>query len=459
MMLIALLMSTNWFVLASSTCGAASEVFQDGYLHPHQLRARLSCRSVASRVSSVNITWVADPQAACLDGSPYGYYWQHATDPAADDKWVFFMNGGGQCVDAAGCKNASQGQRGSLQSQECGFGGNCSSQDWDEFLVKMVTPFLSRSPSENGAMHTWNHVFLPFCSQDWWTGTETSNNEWGMRFAGHVNMNAMVQDLVSKGGLASAYTVVLAGSSSGGVGVYMHADWLQEQLPLVPRVVAMPIAGFFGVGYLYEGPNAIPLTLAPFSLEGTKSYVELWHSYLPQGCVAHYGEQGFICLLSNFSGPFVKVPTFVVQAQSDCVQMMFNDGFPLPSLADSAYEHLMWASGYPPASSVQFNQDLLAIMRSEYMLLNETHEYLTSWKHNQTGPLLASLKPQDGIFNPACFIHIEFYVDSPLIGGQNFLHAFNKWMGGTETRLTDDCGLLCGTLCPASAFWLPGHQW
>jgi len=65
----------------------------------------------------------------------------------------------------------------------------------------------------------------------------------------------------------------------------------------------------------------------------------------------------------------------------------------------------------------------------------------------------ATLKDEDGLFNPACLMHTGFWLDGPFINGINFMQAFNDWMfDGKRVILKDDCGILCGDNCPVNPF-------
>jgi len=359
-------------------------------------------------------------------------------------------------------------------------------------MGEQITPFLSSDPDINALMHDWHHLYLPFCSQDWWVGTETAPNSWGVQFAGHLNIKAVINYLKDQGGLSDAQTVVLTGSSSGGVGVYMHADWLGDELPR-SKVVAMPIAGFFGLGYSFEYEDSFPSSsltpmensaLVTFTRENTKRCVELWHAYLPKACTDAYGQDRYLCLLSKFSGSHVKVPLFVVQAQSDDVQLMLNNHFPAPKGANDLEAKLirdgamiaptptldMGLSFWGDAEKLLFDR-----MVADYSAYRPAWEYLQGFKKNQS--IISTLKRGDGMFNPACFVHTGFYTEKPKIFGKSFLHAFNHWLSSSRplyadvhlskestyqsivqgidegVRLTDDCGILCNSDCPISPFW------
>ncbi|CAE8600648.1 unnamed protein product [Polarella glacialis] len=407
--------------------------------------------------NSPELKWVNDPLAVCLDGSSYGFYWQKASDPTASEKWLFFLQGGGECTSQASCQSQCGNGTGLTTScglspsQECGFGGECSLQQWHSVIATADQKFLSVDPVVNPVMHGWNHVYMPFCSQDQWSGTRTSSNStWGYRFAGHYIVKAVVSNLRAHG-LAAAGEVVLSGVSSGGMGVYIHANWLQDQLPDA-RVVIAPIAGFFGFGYKYAGPNPNPAGLATFTDATTASYVQLWESYLPQECASRLGATlSYRCFLANFSAPFLKVPQFVIQAQTDCVQLLLNDYLPVPTNLSQVIQPMFGnADEIDRAFNQQEIEALYGQLRRQYLTHHQTRAYMEEYKYNNSIGLMASLKQGDGIFNPACFVHSNFATDKPLIQGKSFMDGFGEWLvNGTDVRLQDTCGLLCGhcSLC------------
>ena len=45
------------------------------------------------------------PTAVCLDGSPSGYYFKMATDPASAHLWIVHHQGGGWCFSLEDCNS------------------------------------------------------------------------------------------------------------------------------------------------------------------------------------------------------------------------------------------------------------------------------------------------------------------------------------------------------------------
>ena len=362
----------------------------------------------------------AYPDAVCMDGSPGGYYHQPATAAADRDKWVIHLEGGGECNDETTCKKKMSTALGS------------STKFHPEFQPYQLA---SSDPDESPVMYSWNHVFVPYCSQDIHSGQSPEPNEWGVRFAGHRIVEAIVSDLMTNSsssggggggsgntntntstntradelGLAAASTVVLSGGSAGGIGTWINVEWLAAQLPKETLVIAAPIAGYYFYAYPYDGPGHTSSGLGDFRVPAWPGHVKLWHSFVPTACATALAAdpvRAAGCLLSNNSAAYVTVPIFVTEAQSDYVQLLYHDWVP-PG----------------PASKV-----------SNASAPSPVKTYMEEWKANQTLGMRANLKPDDGWFNPACYIHTEFTHKAPLIGGVSYVVAFNSWLASTQRR-------------------------
>ena len=185
---------------------------------------------------------------------------------------------------------------------------------------------------------------------------------------------------------------MLSGDSAGGIGTWLNVDWLQEQVPHAD-VVGAPIAGYYFFSYPYTGPGHTETLLSDMSAGAWAGNVALWNSFLPTQCAAALGGDEVYCMLSNYSAPYISAPMFVIESQNDCVQLVYHDWVP---------------------SSARQDTD------------TNLREYMVAFQLNQTQGLYANLKPGDGWFNPACFIHTEFDYLRPTIGGVSYVGAFNN---------------------------------
>ena len=149
--------------------------------------------------------------ARCLDGSPSGYYVREGEQP---DSVAIFLQGGGLCVEPFDCLERAKGNLGSSKSW---------SESWTD--GSNILSSASWNPFAN-----WTHVFVPYCSGDVHIGTQRTQNIYGLQFAGHNTLQAIVSDLLNKTGLRTAKQVLLSGGSAGGIGTFQNADWLGEAL-------------------------------------------------------------------------------------------------------------------------------------------------------------------------------------------------------------------------------------
>jgi ribosome maturation protein SDO1 len=172
--------------------------------------------------------------ARCLDGSPSGYYVREGVEK---DKFAFFLQGGGLCIEPVDCHERAKGNLG-------------SSKNWGTTHVDSnnILSTESFNPFAN-----WTHVFVPYGSGDVYIGTQKHRNEDGLFFAGHNTMEAIVSHLLNTTSLRSATHVLLSGGSAGGIGTFQNADWMGEALkdagaPKGAVFRAAPQAGGFFVG-------------------------------------------------------------------------------------------------------------------------------------------------------------------------------------------------------------------
>ena len=67
---------------------------------------------VSLQLRLYNLT--SDPLLTCNDGTPGGYYYREATDPQYDDRWIFYLEGGGWCWNATSCEKRIKSNGNSL---------------------------------------------------------------------------------------------------------------------------------------------------------------------------------------------------------------------------------------------------------------------------------------------------------------------------------------------------------
>lgn len=357
-----------------------------------------------------------------MDGTQSGYY-LHLSSQPSQTKWVLTLQGGGECVSSK-CDAKVQSALGSSKYFPKSY------TFWNEANVHLADTSCTANPE----LCDYNQVFLPYCSQDLWTGQANATSPAGSPapgyfFSGHLILRAVLDELSAVHGMNDASTIVLSGESAGGFGVYANIDWLADRFPAA-RVVGAPIAGYEFYAWPYTGPGHTDSSLADFRAVAMAggAYNKLWDSFVPAGCLAAHPSDPGACLLPCFSYNFVKTPLFIMEAQSDSVVLMYHDWVPK--------------------------------LKGNASLTNPIKDYMAGFAKNQSQCLAKAFatKSADGVFNPACFIHTGFtskitIATEDKAGAKRigYIEAFRSWLGGATVKLADACpegGVLCNPTCP-----------
>ena len=180
-----------------------------------------------------------DPEALCLDGTPGGFYFAPATNPAHNHSWHIHIEGGGWCYTLEDCW---------LRSKE----GLGSSKGWGPFSAG-IGGIGSMNCSINPEFCGFNRVFLKYCDggsqagyrKDPWTAPDGER----VFIRGQRILSAALAALSQESGMSNAREVLLTGCSAGGASTYMHADAVGERLrvlsPNLVKYKAAPVSGFF----------------------------------------------------------------------------------------------------------------------------------------------------------------------------------------------------------------------
>lgn len=362
------------------------------------------------------------PLAKCLDGTQAGYYYQEAPHDDDKNKWVIYLNGGGECDNKESCEYHKYDALGS---------SNYFASESDPSGWYLGSDYCDYNPDLCG----WNHVLDPYCTQDLHSGqvTELSDDNWNLYFSGHLVFEATLDALdKAENSLKNATEIILFGVSAGGIGVWMNVDYLAKRYPNA-RVTAATVAGFYFYATYYTGPNATdPGGMADFREAAFPETYDLYQAFVDEDCKSDFeskGEHPGPCILSNISYPYIQADSFVIQSQTDSVVLTGHDNWP-----------------------------------SDYMNEEPEQEFMTEWSTNMSVALKPLLEleeasstlsseniPRSGVFAAACYTHGGFTHSYPLIDDMNFYTAFgNFYFHRTESskyKLSDDCGVMCNPTC------------
>ena len=287
-------------------------------------------------------TWslVKLPDAPCLDGSPSTIYVKAGVGADAS-KLILFWEGGGwgeSLLDCLARSNTTLGSSTTYPAETTRY----SNRD-------LLLPDCSTNPR----FCNYASAYAPYCD-----GASRSSNVvepvvvdgTPLYFRGFDVVRATMDALAQAGGpgfgvppLSAMAEVVVSGSSAGGLTTMLHLDYIAGRAQAENaevRVVGVPEVGFFvdaasiwGGQHLY---TEIYRRIAEFGNISTGDPVQT-----NEACNAFYAaEERWRCFFAQYTYPFIRTPTFLLQSQVDEFQ---TGNILAPSLNISVS-----ASTYPP---------------------------------------------------------------------------------------------------------------
>lgn len=338
--------------------------------------------------------------ASCLDGTPFAYYVRKAPD--LTDKWIIFLQGGGLCIEPFDCRNRQTSYQGS-SSENYGWGYNYT------IVTDGAQDMLSDDPELNPSFYNYNHVFMPYCTGDTWSGQRytplSDNNQF--YFAGHGNVNATVAHLKVTQGLSTATDVLLSGSSAGGIGSFHNADYFYEHyFSSAVNVKTAPISGAYFPGPVVFYPEYLLGVDTPVNSLASK-YLSWWfQTALDESCMAALGpEDAYQCWDYSVSYDHISAPLFIAENRFDSNQI----------------------------------EDVLLCLTCGSENTSYTNGFIEQFGDTMSTGLLSTvlgdvgLAKGDGLFSPSCYDHTSAFC---MQGGQVVLEM-DEAGGAVEVRLQD----------------------
>ncbi|XP_026671001.1 palmitoleoyl-protein carboxylesterase NOTUM [Ceratina calcarata] len=250
---------------------------------------------------SLKKVYLSNRSITCNDGSQAGFYLRKSH---GSQRWIIYLEGGWYCYDHKSCRNRWLRLRHLMTSTQ-----------WPE--TRDVGGLLSSNPEENPYWWNANHVFVPYCTSDSWSGTRSSANDM-FSFMGAEIVTQVIRDLVPLG-LENASSLLMAGSSAGGTGVMLNLDHVRNLIHYKLGLRFVDIRGVSDSGWF--------LDRAPYSSNGLSSVdavrkgMEFWKARMPDNCVAKYPTEPWRCYFGYRLYPTLTVPLFVFQWLFDEAQM------------------------------------------------------------------------------------------------------------------------------------------
>jgi hypothetical protein len=260
------------------------------------------------KMTRLEINHTKNPNAVCNDGSTAIFYFERGRG-ASINKWVIFFKGGAACWDSRSCAGREQGL--------------LSATAWTQRTLD-GGGILSNRPEENPDFSDWNHVFVVYCSSDFWSGTRPDNNtEVKFYFRGHYIVDAVV-DAVSDASMIGTPTVrgatqvIFAGSSAGGIGVRINLDRLAKTL------------SWADVRGVMDAEMVVPTN--PAYIQGEedrrgKAMLEMYKPILDESCQASSAARPWVCFENAYAvaNKQIATPMFVRHDLYDPINLEWQD--------------------------------------------------------------------------------------------------------------------------------------
>ncbi|XP_050526206.1 palmitoleoyl-protein carboxylesterase NOTUM isoform X3 [Daktulosphaira vitifoliae] len=288
-------------IIPDSHGGQFSVIQDSNYVESHNIERKFLKKYMLS------------PDVTCNDGSPAGFYMRHSN---YSKTWIVFLEEGWCCYDKQSCD-----ERWSRAEYLM------SSKEWPE--TRIIGGILSNNAVENPYWWQANHVFVPYCTSDIWTGRRAKPQHGSkFNFMGSIVIKQVIRELLTMG-LANADSLILSGSSAGGVGVMLNLDPIQKMLR---RYSSMSVHGITDSGWFVdhrpfhldsdESTSASPI-------EAVKLGIPYWHSQIPSRCRNFYANEPSKCFIGYKIYPTLSAPLFVFQWLYDNFQLKNDIGTPV----------------------------------------------------------------------------------------------------------------------------------
>jgi len=275
---------------------------------------------------------LSDPESpACLDGSPYGFYFVPSATNST--KWTISIDGGGWCYDEIDCYCRSKTALGTSTVLANSSGCGCM------------------NPLEDGTLdQDCNCLHLPYSDGASFSGYRADawpvpeNAEAGVPanatvyFRGIKNFDGIL-DYAMAHGMGDATELVVTGGSAGGLSTFLHTDRAAARVPKA-KVRSAPVVGFFldvdnfkhttGNESGHGGPNT-----PEWSTPGTGANYTTWMKYiygmqnltfgsdggLTEACQTQYPDAPHLCFMSPHMSTIIQTPLFMFNSRFDAWQL------------------------------------------------------------------------------------------------------------------------------------------
>lgn len=229
----------------------------------------------------------------------------------------------------------------------------------------IVDGILSSDPKENPYLWNANHIYVPYCSSDSWTGAAKARaGKSSFAFHGSLIVRRVVEslfdDLHRDASLYDAKFVLLAGDSAGASGVIMNLDRINAYIERktardtsarVHQSAPVVLRGLADSGWFLDNEpfNYMPMQPIQFDaesaiatetssasaldcdraqcspLQSIRQAMRHWDGQVPEACRLQYAQEPWRCYFGYRAYSTLRTPLFVVQWLYDEAQLLVDN--------------------------------------------------------------------------------------------------------------------------------------
>jgi len=272
-----------------------------------------------------------DESPACLDGSPYGFYF--VPSETGSTKWTVSINGGGWCYDEIDCYCRSKGSLGTSKVLAKSGSCNCINPNEDGSFDNHCN--CIHLPYSDGASFSGYRAKPWPVPEDPTTGVPKGAT---VTFRGIKNLDGVI-DFAMKHGMTNATEFVVTGGSAGGLSTFLHADRFATRLKAesanIKTIRAAPVVGYFLDHDNFKHTTGGKPNTPAWAKPGTGANYTTWMKYvysmqnltfgadggLTAACNAKHKENPWLCFMSPHMQDVIETPFFMFNSKYDAWQL------------------------------------------------------------------------------------------------------------------------------------------
>ncbi|XP_057306546.1 palmitoleoyl-protein carboxylesterase notum1a-like [Hydractinia symbiolongicarpus] len=262
---------------------------------------------------SMSRRYLSASLATCNDGSSAGYYIRREKESKL---WIVYLEGGWFCFNERTCMQRFN--HSSIYSMT-------SSKLWPK--LRQGDGLLNVHAKHNPQFHKANHVYVPYCSSDFWIGNTTQTTSKGVKigFQGAHIIMEVIKDLL-KNGLKDSSRLFFVGSSAGGIGVLQNIDRIANFLKR--KKLNIDVRGMIDSSWFVD--NGISTNCASSNVYEChpqlmfKQAASYWNAVVDHSCGKKHVEK-HKCLFALNAIEHINTPIFVFQWIHDTAQILADN--------------------------------------------------------------------------------------------------------------------------------------